>query len=301
MKLTNDRVRVRVPATSANLGPGFDCAGLALDTWDEVELCATASSRTVVDIDGEGADTLPRDDDHLVIQALRHTLDILDAPQVGVRLHARNTIPQSAGLGSSAAAIVAGISLARGLVGIDEMSDEDVLAIATSLEGHPDNVAPAIYGAVTWAWMAETPRAVTMPVPAGLSTTVLIPSVTLATSEARRVLPATVAFDDAAHNCARAGLLALVLAGATEMTALFDATEDRLHQEARRGAMPTTFTLVDYLRQRAIPAVVSGAGPSVLVFADLDESMRRDAVSAGWRVERWGIASQGVSIETQRS
>lgn len=153
MRITQDFVAVRVPATSANLGPGFDSFGLALDLWDEVSVHATAGA-THVTIEGEGAGVLDEGENHLVVRALRMGLDAAGVAQVGIQMRCMNRIPHSRGLGSSASAIVAGLGLARALIGDPEaLTAEDILAIATEMEGHPDNVAPAISGGVTISWM----------------------------------------------------------------------------------------------------------------------------------------------------
>src|SRR5690625_3266345 len=155
MRLAHDRARVRVPATSANLGPGFDAFGLALSIWDDIHLHAIAGE-TTVHITGEGAGTLPSGEDHLIVRALRVALDYVDAPQAGFILHCENRIPHGRGLGSSAAATVAGLLLARGLISEPEaLTDDCLLTLATEFEGHPDNAAPAIFGGATIAYVSE--------------------------------------------------------------------------------------------------------------------------------------------------
>lgn len=303
MRLQNDHVRVRVPATSANLGPGFDTAGLALGIYDEIELRAVAGD-TRVTVHGEGAGTVPTDDNNLIVRALRRTLDYLDASQVGLVMTANNRIPHASGLGSSAAAVVAGILLARGLAGEGALTDEEVLELATQMEGHPDNAAPAIYGGVTFSWTVEEgrgARAIALEAPNSIRASILIPNHAVATQEARAALPPQVPHRDAAHNVARTGLLALILAGKASPTYLMDATEDRLHQRQRAHTMPHTFELVEYLRERGLPAVVSGAGPTVLVLSGLPGELVRDAKSAGWRVEQPDISPVGATWEARRS
>ncbi|MDO5048767.1 MAG: homoserine kinase [Actinomycetaceae bacterium] len=304
MRLTNDFARVRVPATSANIGPGFDHTGLALDLFDEVEIRAVVGD-TFVQVMGHGADTVPTGEDNLIVQSVRRGLDYMDASQVGIHMVARNRIPHGSGLGSSAAAIVAGLMLSRALVGEGAMSDREVFELATQIEGHPDNAAPAVFGGVTFSWMEGEDRdaqTVVVPPPAGIDACVLTPSYSVATSKARSVLPEQVPHEDATFNVARASLLSLILAGVASTEHLMAATEDRLHQAQRASAMPATYDLVQYLRGRGLPAVVSGAGPSVLVLANLDPAMRREAEAAGWKVKCPGISPVGATIiEATRS
>lgn len=303
MRLGADRARVRVPATSANLGPAFDAAGLALGLYDDVEVRALGSAEVVVDVVGEGAGEVPSGEDHLVVRALRHALDHVGAPQTGLHLTCRNRIPHGRGLGSSAAAVVAGILAARALLHEAEALDDTVaLWLATELEGHPDNAAPALLGGATLAWTDEAPQggavpdgsgappgggpaqrggpdqdgadqplrvgqvhAVRLPVHHRVVPIAVVPPTRLSTARARGVLPAQVPHADAAWQAARAALLVEALGRRPDL--LLTATEDRLHQQQRRPAMPESLALVDALRSRGVPAVVSGAGPTVLVLA----------------------------------
>ncbi|WP_236683283.1 homoserine kinase [Demequina sediminicola] len=294
-----------VPATAGNLGPGFDAMGLALGVSDEIEVRAVAANGVTLNIEGEGADTLPRDESHLVVRALRAALDHVGASQVGLEITARNRIPHGRGLGSSAAAVVAGISAARGLIAEPEaISREVALQIATSFEGHPDNAAPAIWGGVTVAWMeGPLPHAIAVEMADGLETAVLVPGSTLPTSQARAVLPAKVPHADAAFNAGRSALLVAALAGQTDY--LFAATEDRLHQDYRAEAMPAAMSMLTYLREKGLAAVVSGAGPSVLVIGrdlhsvDLEDGMPQWARGIGgenWRVVHSGEPVAGATV-----
>ena len=265
MRLGADHVVVTVPATAGNLGSGFDSLGLALGLADEIEVRAVASASVELDIEGEGADSLPRDESHLVVRALRAALDHVGASQTGLAIRAVNRIPHGRGLGSSAAAVVAGISAARGLIAEPEaLTPEVALDIATGFEGHPDNAAPAIYGGATVAWMdAGGAHAAPLPVGDGIEAAVLIPGSTLPTKQARSVLPVSVPHADAAFNVGRAALLVAALAGQPEL--LMAGTEDRLHQGYRADVMPPAMAMLSHLRDQGLAAVVSGAGPSVLV------------------------------------
>jgi len=265
MRLAADHVTVTVPATAGNLGPGFDALGMALGVTDEVEVWALGSPRIEIEIEGEGADTLPRDESHLIVRAIRAASDAVGLPYTGLRIVARNSIPHGRGLGSSAAAVVAGIAAVRGLMAEPEaLSNETMLRLATEFEGHPDNAAPAIWGGATVAWLDhEGAHAVPLEVAMGIETAVLIPNAVLATEQARAALPPQVPHADAAFNVARASLLVAALSGHPER--LWAGTEDRLHQGYRASAMPAAAAMITYLRERGMPAVVSGAGPSVLV------------------------------------
>jgi len=290
MRLGHDHVHVRVPATSANLGPGYDSLGLALALYDDIEVRAVASSGAHVEVTGQGAGELPDGEDHLVVRALRLALDHVGASQTGLHLTCTNRIPHGRGLGSSAAAVVAGIMAARSLVADPAALDDDVvLTLATALEGHPDNAAPAILGGATVAWCEDAadvtedvagavpdggsgrpgrsprPRAVRLTVHPDLAPVVVVAGTRLSTAHARSVLPAHVAHTDAAAQVARVALLVEALAHRPDL--LLPATRDRLHQEYRRSVMPDSLALVDALRARGAAAVVSGAGPTVLVLA----------------------------------
>lgn len=251
MRLRADRVRVRVPATSANLGPGYDAMGVALALHDELEVRAVASAGVEVVVEGEGAGTVPDDERHLVVRAIRVALDHVGAPQAGLALTCRNAIPHGRGLGSSAAAVVAGIVAARGLISEPEaLDDATVLALATQMEGHPDNAAPAILGGATVAWTNATGGvgATQVEVHLDVAPVVMIPPTHLSTKAARDVLPAHVPHADAAFQAGRSALLVQALGRRPDL--LLDATVDKLHQEYRRAVMPDSLALVDALRAR---------------------------------------------------
>lgn len=311
MQLGADHVRVRVPANSANLGPGFDSLGLALAMYDVVEVKALATPGTRVETRGEGEGVVPTGDRHLVARALRAGLEYAGAPQVGLHLTCRNSIPHARGLGSSASAAVAGIMAARALVAdASVLDDADVLRLATEFEGHPDNAAPAILGGATIAWEGpEGVRAVPMELDDGLSATVLVPDVRLETSRARGVLPDRVPHADAARNSGRAALLVRALAGRLDLLA--DATEDLLHQDYRESAMPDTLAVVRSLRGLGLAAVVSGAGPTILVLSaavdrpSVDRAIRTCLGSSrSWwvshlDVDRAGCVTQRINAAPQ--
>ena len=289
------RVRVRVPATSANLGPGFDTLGLALNVHDELEVEAVETG-VRVEVDGVGAGEVPEDATNLVARSLLHVLagEGVEAP--GLLLRATNRIPHGRGMGSSGAAIVSGVLAAKGLLeGIADVDDAAVLRYATQLEGHPDNVAPAIFGGLTIAWVDERgPRHKQLAVHRGVSVLVAVPEATMSTSLARSLQPAEVPHADAVFNVSRSALLVAALTQSPEV--LLDATEDRLHQAYRASAMPATSALVAELRAAGHAAVVSGAGPSVLVLAG-DPAARLEAKAiVEARPEAWSALLLAVDI-----
>lgn len=261
-------VVVRVPATSANLGPGFDTLGLALSVYDELILTALPHGRLEIEVSGEGADDVPRDASNLVVRSIAYAFEAVGRRMPGLRMRARNVIPHGRGMGSSGAAVVSGLLAAKGLLEGDiVLGDETLLSLATELEGHPDNVAPALFGGLTIAWMDETgPQHKKLLVHRGVSPLLLVPEFTMSTKLARSLQPLQVPREDAVFNVSRSALLIAALIQSPEL--LLAATEDKLHQSYRAQAMPDTDRLVRLLRERGFAAVVSGAGPSVLVLAD---------------------------------
>lgn len=261
-------IRVRVPATSANLGSAFDCGGLALSLYDELVAQITDEEGISVDIHGEGAEDLPRNHRHLVAKSMLAAFDAMGGRPRGFALVCANHIPHGRGLGSSSAAIVGGIVLARALVvgGDQLLPDAEALALATELEGHPDNVAATLLGGFTIAWTEGAGKGVTLPVHRDIVPVVCIPTSSLATKKARGLLPDTVAHADATFNLSRSALLVAAITKFPHL--LMEATDDKLHQQQRKDAMPRTIELVAKLREAGFPAAVSGAGPTVIAFAN---------------------------------
>ncbi|AKT52937.1 serine kinase [Arsenicicoccus sp. oral taxon 190] len=298
-------VRVNVPASSANLGPGFDAIGLALGVWDSYDVVVEGSG-LAIDVTGEGAQEVPRDRSHLVYRCLALGLGRLGL-QVppGLRLVCRNGVPHSRGLGSSATAAVAGYAAASALfnvalsgeVGIDlDLVNE----LAADHEGHPDNSSASVFGGMTLSWSERPPavtpvRTVQVVVHPDIVPVVLVPGTTLATAAARAALPQDVPLKHAALNSARAALLVEAMSRRPEL--LLPATVEWLHQEPRRLAYPDSMRLVDWLRSLGHAAVVSGAGPSVLVLSTTDRAAEVQALAMpdGWRVLVPGIPTVGVS------
>ncbi|MBA2769178.1 MAG: homoserine kinase [Sporichthyaceae bacterium] len=289
-------VVVTVPATSANLGPGFDALGLALSLVDEVRV-ETATGGTApdltIEVSGEGADEVPLDESHLVVRALLATCAHVGAARPRLVLRCTNRIPHGRGLGSSAAATLAGVLAARALLAPD-LADAEVLALASEIEGHPDNAAACLLGGLTIAWSeAAGVRATRLEPVRGLRATLLVPGAGLSTQSARGMLPAMVPHNDAAHSAGRAALLVHALT--TRPDLLLAATEDRLHQQYRAQAAPDTAALVAHLRDRGVPAVVSGAGPSVLALTT-GAPVELPTSASDWSVLDLDVAAVGATV-----
>jgi homoserine kinase len=265
MTFVGKSVTVKVPATTANLGPGFDTLGLALSLYDELTVTVREEPGAFVDVIGVGAGVVPTDASNLVVTAIAHTFAAYNIDLPGLHLVARNSIPHGRGMGSSGAAIVSGIMAAKGLLdGIVEIDSEALLVLATQMEGHPDNVAPALFGGLTIAWMTpEGPKHKKLIVHRGVSPLVFVPESTMSTALARSLQPTSVPHEDAIFNVSRSALLIAALIQSPEL--LLAATEDKLHQSYRASAMPETDSLIQLLRANDLAAVVSGAGPSLLV------------------------------------
>ncbi len=308
MGWTEGLARVRVPATSANLGPGFDSLGLALSLHDDVDAWVGPSGLSV-EITGEGAGLAEAGEEHLVVRAMRAAFDVTGGQPPGIGLRCLNRIPHGRGLGSSAAAIVAGILAARALAarGPDKLPDDAVFRLAAGLEGHPDNVAACLEGGLTVAWTAAGgPRMVRLDPAPWVRPVVCVAPSPVRTDVARGLLPDVVPHRDAAANAGRSALLVAALtqhstAPEEATSLLLDATEDWLHQGYRAAALPETHALVRGLRAAGLPAVVSGAGPSVLVFLDAREGLDRHHLdSLGSIARETGIAWHISSLDVER-
>jgi homoserine kinase len=303
VKWISEPVTVRAPATSANLGPGFDSLGLALSLYDTVQ-ARVLPGGIEVHVTGVGAGDVGRGEEHLVVRAMRVAFTAMGAEPPGIGITCRNEVPQGFGLGSSAAAIVAGLLAGRALGGPDGVAalpDAEVLRLACDIEGHPDNVAACLLGGLTVAWDSEAGVRVARLMPlAGLAPVVCVPAEPLATAKARLALPAQIAHAAAAANAARAALLIAGLTGRPEL--LFDGTEDFLHQPFRAAAMPATTALIGRLRSAGIAAVVSGAGPSVLALIVDGDQSSADTVAkiAGEAGSRWQILAVDVDVDGAR-
>ncbi|MFC4564514.1 homoserine kinase [Nocardiopsis mangrovi] len=318
------RVRVRTPATSANLGPGFDALGLALALYDEVEARPRDDGEVTVTVEGEGAGEVPLDASHLVVRAMRQTCEAEGVPFTGADLRCRNAVPHGRGLGSSASAIVAGAAVALAFVhGADAVDRDRLFRIAADLEGHPDNVAPCVHGGFTVAWRGGAGwGALRLPTSPLLRAVACVPAARLSTEEARGLLPDRVPHADAAFTAGRAALLVAAVSGHPEL--LLEATEDRLHEGYRAPAMPAGAALIRELRERdGLAAVVSGAGPTVLVLGGSAEApvsgakstdqggvtqicearvdSIRERTGTAWHIHPLRIDAAGVWVSSPRS
>lgn len=296
------KVTVKVPASSANLGPGYDTLGIALSLYDTVEV-EVIRSGLEVEIFGEGAEDLPRDDSHLVVKAIRSALKAADAEVSGLRVVCNNNIPQSRGLGSSASAAVAGVAAGNGLAG-SPLSEKQVVQLSSAFEGHPDNAAASVLGNAVVSWTTvpvdgrSLPeyRAATLDVHESIKATALVPDFHASTQAVRRVLPSHVTHGDAAFNVSRTAVNVAALTSYPEL--LWEGTRDRLHQPYRADVLPVTAEWVNRLRNRDYAAYLSGAGPTVMVLhtEPIEESILEEAREQGLRVLELEVAGP-VTVE----
>lgn len=296
------KVTVHVPASSANLGPGYDTLGIALSLYDTVEVEVTRSGLEV-EIFGEGADELPRDGSHLVVKAIRSALKAADVEVSGLRVVCTNNIPQSRGLGSSASAAVAGVAAGNGLAGFP-LSEEQVVQLSSAFEGHPDNAAASVLGNAVVSWTTvpvdgrSLPeyRAATLDVHPSIKATALVPDFHASTQAVRRVLPSHVTHADAAFNVSRTAVNVAALTTYPDL--LWEGTRDRLHQPYRADVLPVTAEWVNRLRNRGYAAYLSGAGPTVMVLhiEPIEEAILDDARGQNLRVLELEVAGP-VSVE----
>ncbi|MBT1017627.1 homoserine kinase [Canibacter sp. lx-72] len=260
------QVKVWVPATSANLGPGFDALGLALEYGDTYTVTVVESAEIRVKITGQGAATLPTDGSNLIARSIAHVYASVGKKMPGLEIEAQNNIPHGRGMGSSAAAIVGGVMLAAKLLSRDSitLTKDELFQLASNIEGHPDNVAPAIYGGLTISWQHQhAARTARLDVLQQLAPTLIVPDYEVATSAARALQPESVPYAEAVFNLSRAALLIASLTRDPDL--IFDATADQLHQPYRAKAMQRSYDLMLKLREKGFAAVISGAGPSILV------------------------------------
>ena len=297
---------VKVPSSSANLGPGYDTLGLAVTLYDTLEVEVTESGLEVV-IFGEGEEDLPRDGSHLVVKALRSGLNAADVEAPGLRVVCTNAIPQSRGLGSSAAAAVAGVAAANGLAGFP-LDEDQLVQLSSAFEGHPDNAAASVLGQMVVSWTTvpvdgrSLPeyRARCLPVHPDVRATALVPDFHASTQAVRRVLPSHVTHSDAAFNVSRTAVQVAALTNHPDL--LLEGTRDRLHQPYRADVLPVTAEWVNRLRNRGFPAYLSGAGPTIMVLHTdpIPEAVLDDARDQGLRVLPLEIAGP-VEVEVTQA
>ncbi len=297
------KVSVKIPATSANLGPGFDSLGMALSFYDEYSAEIIASGLEI-EVVGEGEKDIPRDASNLIYSTIKLVFERFGKQVPALRITCHNNIPHGRGMGSSGAAVSGGVMLAAGLLQPEiVLTEQQLLQFATEIEGHPDNVAPALFGGLTIAWTDEDgPHHEKLTVHRGVSPLVLVPDHQMSTKLARSLQPETVPHEDAVFNLSRAALLVAAMTQSPEL--MFAATEDRLHQNYRASAMPETSKLIAALRAQGHPAVVSGAGPSVLVLED-DPFHRNEAMEfvkrefPTWKPLALAVDFKGASLDRQ--
>jgi homoserine kinase len=289
------RLTVRAPATLANLGPGFDCLALAVDLANEFTL--DTGSEPGVEVEGEGADELPRDARNLVFHSIAHLAREVGGSLPAFALRCTNLIPTQRGLGSSASAVVGGLLLGDRLLGA-ELSPDRLLGVAADLEGHADNVAACLRGGLALAYQSSDGwRAERLEPSPELAPAILVPlEERVATEDARRALPGQVPLTDASFNVGRAALAVLALTLRPDL--LGAALEDRLHQPHRLPLMPGTRALFEDLRHSGFPVCVAGSGPSIVAF---EQGARRvSELGPGWRVLRPAVDGAGATVVESR-
>jgi homoserine kinase len=291
-----------VPASSANLGPGFDSLGLALSLYDEI-IVETTDSGLIIDVEGEGAGELVLDDGHLVVRAVQHGLRAAGVSAAGLKVRCRNAIPHSRGLGSSAAAVVGGLAAVNGLLaqaGVTPLSRAQLIQLSSEFEGHPDNAA-----VVSWTESSAGPPAYSaaqLRLHPDIRLFPAIPTQRSSTVEARVLLPTEVSHEDARFNVSRAALLVVALTERPDL--LMAATEDALHQLHRAPAMPASAEYLELLRRCHVAAVFSGAGPAVIALstaAELPTEVLEYATANGFAVSEMTVGdgvrwTSGVAV-----
>lgn len=284
-------IEVTVPASSANLGSGFDALGLALGLYDVIEARVRPQGLEIT-VEGEGADEVDRDESHLVVRALRAAGEVIGLRPTGLELRCRNAIPHSRGLGSSAAAIVAGVAAAYGLAGI--AVDDRALQVAAEFEGHADNAAASLLGGLVLAWTeGDRYRAMRLEPHSGIRPILLIPGESSKTSVTRQLLPDRVPHPDAAFAAGRAALAVQAITARPDL--LLPATADRLHQDYREAAWPASLRMVKILREHGLAATISGAGPTVMVLTQ-DGKLPDGVDLAGFDARELPVDRQGVQV-----
>ena len=293
-------ITIKIPATSANVGPGFDCLGLAVSLYNTVKV--EPSDTLKIEIEGEGAHSIPKNGTNLVFKAYRRTMQHLEAPIVNLHMIQHNQIPSTRGLGSSSTAIVAGILIASEISG-KAVPLETALCIATEIEGHPDNVAPALYGGFTVSMQKEKQvRTMSFKVPDTLVPVAMVPDFELSTAKARNVLPQHVPLKDAVFNTAHASFLAACFAKG-DMEHLLFAVEDRLHQPYRANLIPGFDEIVACGREVGIPVYLSGAGPTVMALCNrhnakqfIEQAKPVLARHGNWNVYELEVENKGACV-----
>ncbi len=278
------KITIKVPATTANLGPGFDALGLALDLWNETHF--GLAEQFSLQIEGEGAGQLTSNEKNLIVRAAQKVYGVVGGQMPALNIRCVNRIPLGSGLGSSAAAALTGLLGANALLG-GRLSNDEILSLAAEIEGHPDNVAPALLGGLVVSTMDEgRVLARKLPIGSPLHITVVLPDFNFPTKQARAALPKRVLTEDAVHNISRAVLVAEAFRTG-DLELLGNAMQDRLHQPYRLPRIPGAREAMDAAKRAGASAVaLSGAGPSLVAFSSkrnpvIGADMKREFESAG--------------------
>ncbi|WP_425061092.1 Homoserine kinase [Sporomusa carbonis] len=292
-------VRIRVPGTTANCGPGFDAVGIACTIYNELELTLNAEGGISLEVAGEGAGIIPADESNVVVKAIQMVIAKTGQQYKGIHLKMYNDIPLARGLGSSAAAIVAGLVAANELTG-SSLTKQDILNMATAIEGHPDNVAPAIFGGITVSIMENgSAKYLSFLPPKEFSMVAVIPEFNLSTKAARQVLPESVPFTDAVFNVSRTALLIGALCTG-ELRLLQSALEDRLHQPYREQLIPGMAQVLAAARRTgALGAALSGAGPCLLAFTAGNSDEVGQAMINAFKLHKVAASYRVLTIDSE--
>lgn len=300
------KIHVKVPATTANLGPGFDALGLALDLWNEAEFVPADDQKISLSISGEGQGKLPMDRSNAIVDAALQIYKLAGKPCNGLRIQCINRVPIGSGLGSSSTAMLTGLLGANGLLG-NPFSDEQILKLAIENEGHPDNVAPAMLGGLVASIVYEQ-RVISLKLPtranhSPMHVTIVLPDFDFPTKQARAILPKQVDRKDAIYNISRAVLVTEALRTG-DMDLLGKAMSDALHQPYRLPLIPGAQAAMIAARQAGAAAVaLSGAGPSLIAFSSREDpaigaAMQQAFQAAGLtaRVFELGTSYEGAEV-----
>jgi homoserine kinase len=300
------KILVKVPATTANLGPGFDALGMALDLWNEAEFSATKDRQISLTIKGEGAEKLPRDAENAIVDAALQVYDLAGRSCPGMKIHCVNRIPLGSGLGSSSAAMLTGMLGANALLG-NPFSREEILKLAIETEGHPDNVAPAMLGGLVASIIHESHVVSLRLTLTGQRTpihiTVILPDFDFPTRQARAILPKQIERRDAIYNISRAVIVTEAFRTG-DLDMLGEAMTDKLHQPYRLPLIPGAQAAMDAMKQAGASAVaLSGAGPSLIAFSSkretaIGEAAKRAFAESGLeaRVYKLKISRKGAEV-----
>jgi homoserine kinase len=290
---------IRVPGTTANCGPGFDTIGMACTIYNYLTLEETTDYKITVEVEGQGQGVIPGSESNIAVQAVLSVFERVAYHHRGFVVKMINNVPLARGLGSSAAAIVSGL-MAANLVAGGKLSKDDLLEMATDLEGHPDNVAPALFGGVTISFMENgKAKCLRLVPPVPLTMVVAVPDFSLTTSSARQVLPQQVAFQDASFNVSRAALLVGSLCSG-DYNYLSYALQDKLHQPYRNPLIKGIDTVfANACKAGAIGAAISGSGPCIIAFARDHSQAIGEAMVAAFRSHDVAACYHVLQLDTQ--